>query len=122
MNRIGNKWSEDEEQRMIRGLQQGKSLEQMARDHQRTPKAMEIRRDGLLRKLSSQVLPSELATMFAMPPSQIQDILSSTPMASTENPSKNIPKILEDLTTKIDRMETVLDKIYRRLKKEQNSK
>jgi len=122
MNRIGNKWSEDEEQRMIRGLQQGKSLEQMARDHQRTPKAMEIRRDGLLRKLSTQVLPSELASMFGMQPSQIQDILSSTPLASSEPPSKNIPKILEDLTAKIDRMETVLDKIYRRLKKEQNSK
>lgn len=111
MNRIGNKWSEDEEQRMVKGLHQGRTLEDMAKDHQRTPKAMEMRRDGIVRRLSSKTSVEELATLFALSPSHVRDILASTP------PVENTTNVkMEDIVKRLDRMEALLDKMYKRVK------
>lgn len=112
MNRIGNKWSEDEEQRMVKGFQAGKNIEDMAKDHQRTPKAMEMRRDALLRKLSSKASTPELASMFGMHATEVRDILAALPV----EPSSATPKTLEAILQRLDRIETLVEKTYRRLK------
>ena len=114
MNRIGNKWSEDEEQRMVKGLHQGRTLEDMAKDHQRTPKAMEMRRDGIVRRLSSKTSVEELATLFALSPSHVRDILASTPPPTENTNTTNVK--MEDIVKRLDRMEALLDKMYKRVK------
>ena len=119
MNRIGNKWSEDEEQRMVKGLHEGRSLEDMAKDHQRTPKAMEMRRDVLLRKLSGKASLAELATMFSMRTNEVRDILAAPPPAPIESSSSNnngTQKSLDAIVQRLDRLEVLVEKIYRRLK------
>lgn len=120
MNRIGNKWSEDEEQRMVKGFREGRSLEDMAKDHQRTPKAMEMRRDVLLRKLSAKASHAELATMFSMKPNDVRDILAApAPLESTSNHNNsgsNTQKSLDAILQRLDRLEVLVEKIYRRIK------
>ena len=116
MNRIGNKWSEDEEQRMVKGLHQGRTLEDMAKDHQRTPKAMEMRRDGMVRRLSTKTSIEDLATLFSLSPSHVRDILATTPpKENTASSSSGIVKA-EDILKRLDRMEALLEKMYKRIK------
>ena len=122
MNRVGNKWTEEEEQRMIEGFQQGRTMERMAKDHQRTPKAMEMRRDHLLRKLSSHSNVSELSQLFRMTTDQVQVILSSTPpppsSATTGKGGGVAPfePALQEMLQRLVRMETLMEKMYKRIK------
>lgn len=123
MNRIGNKWSEDEEQRMVKGLHQGRTLEDMAKDHQRTPKAMEMRRDTMLRRLSTKASTEELASLFGMPASRVKEVLATPPPAAAPHPlsssaNTNASMTLQtnDVLKRLDRIEALLEKMYKRVK------
>jgi hypothetical protein len=116
MNRIGNKWTEDEEQRMILGFQKGKTLEDMAKDHQRTPKAMEMRRDSLLRKLSPKASVQELGQLFHMDPRDVKEVLASAPPPPTPSSSKEKESSFKEVLARLDKLETLLEKIYKRIK------
>jgi len=121
MNRIGNKWSEEEEQRMVKALQQGKSMEQVAKDHQRTVKAIGMRVEYLIRKLSKHASDRELSELFHKTPQEVRIILD-TPLpapssASTPTPVESgLEKRLSKMENDIAAMTRLVEKIYKKIK------
>jgi transposase-like protein len=121
MNRIGNKWSEEEEQRMVKALQQGKSIEQVAKDHQRTVKAIGMRVEYLIRKLSKHASDRELSELFHKTPQEVRSILeapspapssASTPTPVDSGLEKRLSKMENDIAT----MTRLVEKIYKKIK------
>jgi len=123
MNRVGNKWTEEEEQRMVQGFQSGKSLEDIANDHQRTPKAIEMRRDHILRKLSTKASVAELAPMFHMETREVKDILASAPPPPTpkEHHLSSHPD-MKQVLQRLENIETLMEKMYKRIKSQNTTR
>ena len=119
MNRVGNKWTEEEEQRMVQAFQQGRALDDMARDHQRTPKALEMRRDHVLRRLSTKASVADLARLFGMDTGEVKEVLASAPpplSSTTTAPSKEDAGAMKEVLHRLEKIETLLEKMYKRIK------
>ena len=124
MNRIGNKWSEEEEQRMVKALQQGRSMEQVAKDHQRTVKAIGMRVEYLIRKLSKHASDRELSELFHKTPQEVRAILDAPlPAPSSGSASgasapadSSLEKRLSKMEHDIAAMTRLVEKIYKKIK------
>jgi hypothetical protein len=45
--RVGEPWTADEDEKLVRGFKAGATIEELAREHQRSPRAIQLRLDTL---------------------------------------------------------------------------
>jgi len=122
--RIGNKWTPEEEQLLIERVRRQEGVQNIALHHERTVKAIEMRIEHLIRKLSKGGMKThDLCETFHKSPNDIQNILSSEP----NPPSSSFPmkedtqERLDKIEQRLEKIERLLEKIHHRIKKNMTS-
>lgn len=122
MSKKGQPWTTEEEKDMLDRLRMGAGFETVAREHERTVKAIQWRWGmHCQRRIQRESIdPSRLAREFHTSPEILSEILEqmkpspSTSSTSTSTSASANTKLLED---KIDRMYDLLLKIAKTQKK-----
>lgn len=117
--RIGNKWSDEEDKRLMNELRQGKRIHDIAKDHQRTERAIQMR---LVKKMAESMSPEEIASCLHLEVSLVREWLSPK-----DEHSRGIPKLdvqeLSDVLGRIDkrltRIEEIVEKLYKKIKQQE---
>lgn len=113
--RIGNKWTTEEEQQLIQQLQQNKHLAQIAKDHQRTQKAIEMRLQCIIRKLSSSKSMQDIASYLHIDMDTLQRLEQLENPSSTTS-SSVLHEQLQDMNMRLQKIEHTMDKLYKKIK------
>lgn len=97
-------WSEQEEKKLVAALQENQDIRDIARRHERSVKAIEMRIDLLIRRHHQNGRSvGELQKMFRRDEKTIESIL---------NPKTTI----DELSERVKRIEDTVNKIYKRQK------
>jgi len=120
MNRIGTKWTDDEEKKLVDGLQHGYTFEQLSTRHQRSLKAIEMRVANLVKKASATMSTKDMAVFFRLSDNKIQEFLEQD-LTSSSSSSSDLYQKIHDIQTRLTAIEHLLEKIYRRTKSSHKS-
>jgi len=124
--RVGNKWTTEEEQQLIHHLRQQKTMPQIAVEHQRTVKAIQMRLQSIIRQLlSSSKSRQQIASYLNLDVQTVQEleqfecpsISSSASQSSSPAVATNaIHEQLQEMHHRLQRMEHIMEKMYKKVK------
>lgn len=114
---IGKVWTKEEDERLMDAIREKRDVGQIAREHGRTPKAIEMRVEGQIRRLhrDRRYPVSTLADMFSMEEKQVRQVLEQQPPAPQQQRSR---VSLESIQKRLDDMEELLRRINKKLSRE----
>lgn len=115
---IGKVWTKDEDDRLMDEIREKHDVEHIARGHGRTPKAIEMRVEGLIRRLHKdrRYPVSSLADLFHKPEQEIRQILEQPPPQQQQR-----AVTLESIQKRLDDIEDLLRRINKKLAREKKS-
>ena len=108
-------WTKKEEDDLCHAIKLKRSFERIAADHGRSVKAIEIRFHSILKKkVEKGESVKTLREQFGLNETELQNILTmETPQ---RNSNQTNPMDLTKITEKLEKMETILMKIYKHVK------
>lgn len=117
MTRNGDKWTDEEERQLLQKLRLKKSLSDIAREHERTERAIQMRMEFLAKKLYKSTPISEIASIMNQSTGTIEEwIEKETVPPPTRSSSEDILYVLKNMEKRMERLDHMVDKIYKRLK------
>lgn len=117
----GKKWTSSEEQELLSNIQQYRgNVQEISDVHGRSTTAVNIRIAQLIKQLLEQHPKEAVAGMFYKSEKEVDDLLNSVEKASTRRQMK--PDQMQDIAERLDRMEDMLVKIMKSLRKKKKAK
>jgi len=113
----GNLWTAAEEMKLLEEIGDQKPIEEIAKEHGRTLKAIEMRLESMIRKKYSKdhYTIGTLSTLFQKSENDISRIIQDIPKEST--PKLNIGEEIGEIKQRLQKIETLLLKIKKKLDK-----
>ncbi|NDE13668.1 hypothetical protein EBZ80_01925 [bacterium] len=114
---IGKVWTKEEDERLMDEIREKHDVQHIAREHGRTPKAIEMRVEGLIRRFHKdrRYPVSSLADLFHRSEQEIRQILEQSPQQQQR------PVSLESIQRRLDDMEDLLRRINKKLSREKKA-
>jgi hypothetical protein len=116
-------WTTVEEDRLLSSIRQQKPLPVIAREHNRSVKAIEMRAEGMIRRMHKEGRsPKELMSLFRRSEQDIDTILSAAaaaPSAADHRSNSTTTQIIEaiqGLESRLSQIEENINKLLRRQK------
>lgn len=116
---IGNFWSKDEELKLMDEISEKIPIENIAKSHGRTVKAIEMRLESMIRKqYNGSATISSLMSLYNKTEAEIKKIIQDQPKQQTKEKKKdrNIDEKLNKIEEKINNLEKIILKIYKKIK------
>lgn len=108
--RTGNLWTDEEEKELIKELKQGLDISIIASQHQRTTKAIDMRMEMIYKNMITQGISQEkLFNIFGNKCIEYEKKKSSYSLDSIHND-------INLLQNKLDRIQHLIEKLYKRIK------
>lgn len=116
----GKKWTGSEEQELLSNIQQYRgNVQEISDVHGRSTTAVNIRIAQLIKQLLEQHPKEAVAGMFYKSEKEVDDLLNSVEKASTR---QSKPDQMQHVVERLDRMEDMLVKIMKSLRKKKKTK
>jgi len=116
----GKKWTNSEEQELLSNIQQYRgNVQEISDVHGRSTTAVNIRIAQLIKQLLEQHPKEAVAGMFYKSEKEVDDLLNSVEKASTR---QSKPDQMQHVMERLDRMEDMLVKIMKSLRKKKKTK
>jgi hypothetical protein len=116
----GKKWTVSEEQELLSNIQQYRgNVQEISDVHGRSTTAVNIRIAQLIKQLLEQHPKEAVAGMFYKSEKEVDDLLNSVEKASTR---QSKPDQMQHVMERLDRMEDMLVKIMKSLRKKKKAK
>ena len=116
----GNFWSKQEEMQLMDEISDKIPLEHIAKNHGRTPKAIEMRLENMIKKqYGENYTITSLMNLYNKSESEIKKIIQSEVSVSIPKEKKNDKHVIEKLNKleeKINNIEKIILKIYKKIK------
>lgn len=119
---IGNFWSKDEELKLMDEISEKIPIENIAKSHGRTVKAIEMRLESMIRKqYNGSATISSLMSLYNKTESEIRKIIQDQPPQQfkekkKDKNDKNLDEKLNKIEEKINNLEKIILKIYKKIK------
>jgi len=111
---IGSIWTKEEEMQLYEEISDNLPLQEISKKHGRTVKAIEMRIDYLIRKkYQENYTIDSLGKLFNKTDKEISAILQNKESKKSDN---SVIDKLKHIEEKIDSMEKILLKIYKKIK------
>ena len=115
----GNFWNKQEELQLMDEISEKKSLDEIAKSHGRTPKAIEMRLEGIIRKqYSDGYTLSSLMNLYNKTEKDVKKIIQDAAIPSQPKEPKKKQSNEEDfkkIEERLERIEKYLIRIYKKI-------
>ena len=116
----GKKWTTSEEQELLSNIQQYRgNVREISDVHGRSTTAVNIRIAQLIKQFLEQHPKEAVAGMFYKSEKEVDDLLSHAEKASTRQTK---PNQMQDIIERLDRVEDMLTKIMKGLRKKKKAR
>jgi hypothetical protein len=117
MSRNGEKWSEDEEQQLIHAMKQKKTIPFLAEQHQRSQRAIQMRLEYIVKKMSKTQSLTDISTLLHVDVATLKEWMTKKESDQIQHPDHHhLTTYLKQLDQRLQNLEQLTEKIYKRIK------